>query len=267
MANFSKFSLFIGLFWTIVLFACQKPEPGPVPEIQIGRNYDLSITWKVPDTSFQTKVYLEKRKDGGIASLDTLLLGAPTLFIDNFGILDGVAIKMLSVAKDGKESMPTAFSLSPPKDTGIIITADVIAGYTGGGSIGPCSPGATYTTLTPVASTVDGGEKTTRYDLNDGLDVVYKVSVNTGTSTVVYMLSPDDSSHMAHSTTLTCLTGSGFSLIDSNKTLLYTNGSISFKTQSSCARLPTDPTCLFRILRIIYPEAWTITVEKCNNCN
>lgn len=268
MTKFSKFSLLTGLFWAIVLFACQKPAPGPVPEIQIGRNYDLDIKWKVPEQGAQTKVYLEKRKNGGILSLDTLLLDAPNLSVDNFGRLDGVSIKMLSVGKDGKESMPTAFFLSPPRDSGIIIGADIIAGRTSVGNLSSCDPSATYTTVNPVASEVDGlGIKTTRYDLDTTLGIVYKVSVNTGTSTIVYVLSPENNSSMAYSTNYTCLTGSGFSIIESDTTLLYSSGSISFRTRPSCARLPTDPTCLFRLLRIIYPQSWTVTVEKCNNCN
>ena len=267
MTNFSKFSLLVGLFWAMVLSSCQQPAPGPVPEIQIDRNYDLNIKWDVPDTSFQTKVYLEKRKNGGILSSDTLLLDAPTLSVDNFGLLDGVAIKMLSVGKDGMESMSTAFSLSPPKDTGIIIGADVIAGRSSVGNQNPCGSTSTYSTVTPTDSEENGDEKTTRYDLFDPLNTVYKASVNTGASTVVYLISYENNSQMVYCTNYSCLTGSGFSIIESDTTLLYSSGSTSFKTRPFCAKTSPTAPCLYRILQIVCHKNWTVTLEKCNNCN
>ena len=267
MSKFAKFSLFIGLFWASVLFSCQQRAPGPAPEIKIGRNYDLALKWEVPDTSYQTKVFLEKRQNGGIHSSDTLMLGTPTLSIDNFGRLDGVSVKMLTVGKDGQESMPTEFSLAPPKDTGIIITVDIVAFSGSLGNSNPCASTATYSTIDPTASETNAGTTTTRYDLHGGTGSIYKVSMNTGTTTIVYLLSPKDNGSTAYSTNYSCLTGSGFSIVENDTTLLYSNGGISFRTRPSCARLSTDPACLFKIVRIIYPQSWTVTVERCTNCN
>lgn len=282
MANFTKFSIFLAVVAAITFSACTKGHPasGPVPEIKVERDFGLTVSWAEPDSETKTKVVLQKTKKKIIDWDTTFVIDAPKFTVSDV-LKSKVEIKLIPVGKDGKEGIPTSFLVVGPSylDTTIIVASDVIAGRTtiGNPSTNPCQ-GQTYVPATLLAESTVGDIKTSEYDASNSTDKVFKITVTSGTSNIVFLVSPTSNQEtsapnrfkssyaefISGSNNYNCLTAGGFSM-ENDTTLKYDANGISFRSFVICDHI--NNACSARTIRVKRHKDMGVAVEKCNTCN
>lgn len=282
MASFAKFSIFLALVAAITFSSCKKNHPvsGPIPEIKVERDFGLTVSWAESDGEAKTKVVLQKTKKK-IADWDTtFVIDAPRFTVSDV-LKSKVEVKLIPIGKDGKEGMATSFLVVGPSflDTTIIVASDVIAGRATVGNplTNPCQ-GQTYVPATLLAESTVGDIKTSEYDASNSIDKVFKVTVTSGTSNIIFLVSPTSNQEtsapnrfkssyaefISGSNNYNCLTAGGFSM-ENDTTLKYDANGILFRTFVKCDHI--NNACSARTIRVKRHKDMGVTVEKCTTCN
>lgn len=282
MASFAKFSIFLALIAATSFLSCKKSDAVPprVPEIKVGRDFGLSVSWAESDGEAKTKVILQKTKKKIVDWDTTFIIDAPSFTIPDV-FKSKVEVRLIPVGKDGKEGPATSFLIAGPAylDTTIIVASDVIAGRTtvGDPAENPCQ-GQTYVAATLLAETTIGDIKTSEYDASNSVDRVFKVTVTRGSTNVVFLVSPTSDQEtsspnrfkssyaefISGSNNYTCLTAGGFNM-ENDTTLKYDANGLLFRTYVKCDHL--NNSCSSRVIRIKRHKDIGVAVEKCTTCN